>query len=197
VNSWPRKIRIWIRIDDGGGASWTECGVDMDFWSETNWFAVQTKPQRESLAVASVPDDRIRRFFPRCMASNAPGPGSMKPLFPGYFFARFCPAVDLDRVRYARGVLRVLSASGIPLPVEDETIQEILDRLDPDGCVHLRPPALRPGEYVCIEEGPLRGLIGRVECEWDDGRRVAILLDALLHSRVIVNRVWLSSAAVG
>lgn len=168
----------------------------MDFWSETNWFAVQTKPQRESLALASVPIDRIQRFFPRCKRRNAPGPGGIKPLFPGYFFARFCPALELDRVRYARGVLRVVSASGIPLPVEDETIQGIRDRLDADGCARLQPSAFHAGECVCIEEGPLRGLMGRVEREWDDGRRVAILLDALLHSRVIVDRAWLSLAVM-
>jgi transcriptional antiterminator RfaH len=168
----------------------------MDYWSETNWFAVQTKPQREALAWASVKDDRIQRFLPRCKARYATGSTTIKPLFPGYFFARFCPALDLDQVRYARGVLRVVSASGVPLPVDDETIQEIRDRLDSDGCVQLIPSAYQAGTPVRIEEGPLRGLIGRVERECDDGRRVAILLDALLHSRVMVDRTWLTPAAV-
>lgn len=169
----------------------------MDFWSETNWFAVQTKPQREELALASVSDERIGRFFPCCKARGADGTSRIRPLFPCYFFARFCPALELDRVRYARGVLRVLSASGVPLPVEDETIEEIQDCLDSEGCVQLQPAPFHAGQCVFIEEGPLRGLMGRVEREWDDGRRVAILLDALLQSRVIVERVCLSPAAAG
>ena len=146
----------------------------------------------------SVPGDRIERFFPQCRLHSkgtATQPHGVKPLFPGYVFARFCPALDLDRVRYARGVLRVVNAGGVPLPIEDETIYELRDSLDADGCLVLRPRVFDPGERVSIETGLLRGLLGLVEREWDDGRRVAILLDALLRSRVIVDRACLAPVA--
>lgn len=106
--------------------------------TETRWFAVQTKPQLEHLAIRSVPNDRIERFFPRCKPCAAAlrlGIRAVKPLFPGYLFARFCPALDLDRVRYARGVLRVVNSGGVPIPIEDETIQEQGDRLSGGNCM--------------------------------------------------------------
>jgi transcriptional antiterminator RfaH len=163
----------------------------MDIWSETNWFAVQTKPQRESLAVASVRRERVEVFFPQIVVNARDGDATQKvskPLFPGYLFARFCPSAALDRVRYARGALRVVSASGIPLPVEEAIIREIRDRIEPDGLIRLKPPAFRSGDPVLIHDGPLEGLMGRVEREWDDGRRVLILIECLHQARVSVEK---------
>jgi transcriptional antiterminator RfaH len=163
----------------------------MDIWSATNWFAVQTKPQRENLAVASIRSECVEVLFPQLIVPTREGVESQrmpKPLFPGYLFARFCPSASLDRVRYARGALRVVNASGIPLPVEDATIQEIRERIEPDGLIRLRPPALRSGDAVWIHDGPLEGLMGRVEREWDDGRRVLILIECLHQARVSVEK---------
>jgi hypothetical protein len=38
-----------------------------------------------------------------------------------------------------------------------------------------------------IEDGALAGWLGEVEREWDDGRRVLILLDAIKQARVLVS----------
>ena len=80
--------------------------MSMDFWRETYWFAVQTKPYRESLAAASVAKldvevclPKIRQEQPVCGVPRFVS----KALFTGYFFARFCPLLSLDAVRYASG----------------------------------------------------------------------------------------------
>jgi len=118
-----------------------------------------------------------------------------KPLFAGYFFAWFCPVVSMEALRSARGVLRVLGDGHGPIPIAPEIISEIRDRVQPDGFIRLEPTPLQPGQRVTIEQGPFEGLMGRVEQEWDDGRRVRILLEAIQHAHVLTEKHLLSVAA--
>jgi hypothetical protein len=123
----------------------------MDSWSETKWFAFETRPQREALAIHSAPDDRLERFFIQCKlhpTEPATQPHGVKPLFPGYLFERLSPTLDRDRVGHARGAMRVVNARAVPLPVEHECTRELSDSLDADGCLVLEPRVFDPGEWV-------------------------------------------------
>jgi transcriptional antiterminator RfaH len=117
-----------------------------------------------------------------------------KPLFSGYFFSRFFPIVSMDAVRYSHGVLRVVGTSRFPIPLEPEIITAIRERLRPDGLIHLEPQRFKPGDVVMIEQGAFEGFMGTVERESDDGRRVAILLEALQQARLLVEKGWVSLA---
>ena len=166
--------------------------------NDVNWFAVHAKRYRETLAAACVGALGLDVFLPMVRVDHLP-PAVIKieskPLFAGYFFARFIPAVSLDSVESARGVLRVIKSATYPLPVEDQIIREIQNRVDSDGLIELRPNALRPGDRVSIQEGPFAGMMGRVEAELNDQRRVAILLEALCQARVWVDRRWVEAEA--
>ena len=120
---------------------------------------------------------------------------SSKPLFRGYFFARFCPEASLERVKCSRGVLRVVSSGRIPIPVGDAVIREIQDRVEADGFITIRRPALMAGDLVSIEDGPLQGMMGRVERELDDQNRVAILLETLWNARLLIEERYVRPAA--
>lgn len=161
-----------------------------------NWYAAQSKPHQEHLAAAGVAQLDIEVFLPKIKQEQLVGGVSRqvtKPLFLGYFFARFCPPVSLDAIRYARGVVRVVgSNSQMPIPLSDEIIEEIRARVQPDGFVLLAPKAFREGDKVVIEHGPFEGLMGRVEQESSDGRRVALLLEAISHARVSIEKRWLA-----
>src|SRR5262245_21401679 len=104
----------------------------MDFWRETNWYAVQTKPYQECLAAVALARLDLEVFLPRIkcerLVCGVPRLVS-KPLFVGYFFARFCPLISFEAVRYAPGVLRVLGTSRRPIPVENEIISSIKERV--------------------------------------------------------------------
>lgn len=170
----------------------------MDFWREKNWHAVQTKPHREELVAASLDKLNIEVFLPKVRREHFLfGQQYLRvgPLFRAYLFASFCPVVSLETVRHARGVLRVLGDKHGPIPVPPEIIPEMRSRLDADGFIRLDPPALRPGQRVAIEQGPFEGLMGRVEQERDDGRRVAILLETIIMARVLIEKKWLVSVA--
>jgi len=151
-------------------------------WNEAHWFAVQTKPRRERLASTSLRQARIEVFLPTCRRAGGP----VRPLFPGYALARFCPTRNLEIVRYARGVLRVVSSGLTPLPVAKEIVTELRGRTDEEGCLFLHRPSLPLQSRIEIQGGPLQGLIGRVERELDGGRRVMIFLESLLNSHVAV-----------
>ncbi len=168
----------------------------MSFWDETNWFAVQAKPYRETLAAASVSKLDLEVFLPRIRQEQMVGGiwrSVIKPLFPGYFFSRFCPVVSAEAIGCARGVLRVVGTREFPIPIGQEIIAEIQSRIEPDGCAAPRSRRFQPGDNVTIEHGPLEGLMGRVEQETDDGKRVAIFLEALSQARVLIEKRWLST----
>ena len=163
----------------------------MNFWRETHWYAVQTKSAGEEIARQSIASLDLETFLPRAKRERVVCGvvrHFIKPLFPGYLFARFCPAHDLHLIRYSRGVCRVVSAGETPLPVEDQIIFEIGARLGDDGYVQLEEKTWRPGDPVWVEEGPLRGCCGIFERQLDDRRRVVILLQAIQQARVVLER---------
>ena len=170
----------------------------MDFWAEMNWFAVQTKPFQEKLAAASVAKFDAEVFLPRIRQERLVcGITRLltKPLFSGYFFAKFSPLLLCEAVRHARGVFRIVGANRFPIPLDEDVILAIRARVEGDGFVRLKSPSFKPGDPVSIEDGPWQGTIGRFEQELSDGKRVAILLEAIDHARLVVERRWLSAAA--
>jgi transcriptional antiterminator RfaH len=170
----------------------------LDIWGHSHWFAIHAKTRRENFAVTNLSALNVKVLFPQLKVGRlVRGVALMavRPLFPGYFFARFCPRDSLELVECARGVLRVISSGRFPIPVEDEVVREIQDRIEEDGLITVRQRALKPGEPVSIQGGPFEGLMGRVERELDDGKRVAILLETLLRARVLIEKRWLESEA--
>ena len=168
----------------------------MDLWQETNWFAIQTKPHQESLAAAYVAKLDAEVFLPRVKQEQMIcGFARLvtKPLFPGYFFAQFCPLLSYEAVRYANGVLRVVGTRHFPIPLDSEVIMAIQNRIQEDGFIRLQRKRFLPGEKMTIEQGPFAGWIGKVESERDDGKRVAILLDAIGKARLLIERRWLAA----
>ena len=71
----------------------------------------------------------------------------------------------------------------------------IQDRVQEDGFIKIRPQNLAPGTRVAIQSGPFEGMMGRVERELDDRKRVAIFLETLLNARVLIHRQWIEAEA--
>jgi transcriptional antiterminator RfaH len=169
-----------------------------NLWRDINWFALHAKPRRENFAVANVSALGIESFLPRVKAERlvyGAAQTIIKPLFPGYFFARFSPEDSFESIKATRGVLQVVSSGRIPIPVQHEVVQEIQDRVQEDGLIRIGRRALAPGIQVKIQSGPLEGMVGRVERELDDRKRVAIFLEALSNARVLIERRWIEVEA--
>src|SRR5579872_5714476 len=160
----------------------------LDWLRKVNWFAVHTKRFRETVAASTVSALGVEVFLPMVKVERPEDEiikVASKPLFASYFFARFLPEGSLEYVESARGVLRVIKSGDYPIPVEERVVAEIRNRVEADGLIRLQRDKLSPGDLVSIQEGPFAGMMGRVEAESDDRRRVAILLEAFWNARVL------------
>ncbi|MFQ5624625.1 MAG: transcription termination/antitermination protein NusG [Paracoccaceae bacterium] len=111
-----------------------------------------------------------------------------RPLFPGYLFVGFDPAVTAWRVINSTfGVARlVMARENLPLPAPVGLVESLRERCDAAG-VLLPPPQLAPGDRVRILAGPFADLVATVE-RLSDSERVQLLLElmgrqARLHAR--------------
>jgi transcriptional antiterminator RfaH len=169
-----------------------------DLWRDVSWFAIQARPRRETFAAKNIEQLGIEVLLPRIKFErliHGVARSGKKPLFPGYFFSRFRPEVSFESVKATRGVLRVVNSGRIPIPVPEEVVREIQDRIEEDGLIQIRPQVLTPGIRVTIQSGPFEGMMGRVERELDDRKRVAIFLEALFNARVLIERRWIEAEA--
>lgn len=162
---------------------------------ETLWFAIQSRTGIEAVTASHLRTTEIETLLPliRKPIRHATRTTRMlpRPLFPGYFFARFCPATSLRAVAYSWGVLRVLGAGDRPLPVEETVIDGIRTRMDDGGFVTLEERPFHAGDNVRIAEGPLAGWSGVFDRALNDSQRVVILIDTLQQGRIVVQRAWL------
>jgi len=83
----------------------------VSFWQRTCWFAIRAKARREPLAAKNVSSLGLEVFLPKLKVEGDPDYEARengKPLFSGYFFARFCLEISLASVECSPG--------GIPFP---------------------------------------------------------------------------------
>lgn len=169
----------------------------MDILLDINWFAVNTKPNREDTAAMNIRRLGLDVLLPKISCTRTVL-GSQRsihvPLFPCYLFARFSPRDYLHSIRYARGVRKVVSAGDVPLPVDLGIISSIHSRMDAIGCVDLAPRRFDLGEKVFIRDGFLQGLTGIVERDLSGQKRVVILLQSIEYqARIFVEKRFLSA----
>ena len=173
----------------------------MEFWRDINWYAIQSKPEREDLAAYNLGRLGLEVFLPKMKLPRlcwGVCQMSVRPLFPGYLFARFSPSSYLHLIKYARGVRRVVSCGEAVLPVDEGIIEAIQIRLEGGQEQLPEPPRhFRAGEQVRVEKGYLQGLIGIFERELSDQQRVVILLEAIEYqARVAIEKRYLTSTEV-
>ena len=164
-----------------------------------NWYAIHAKPRQESVAVLSLQREKVETFFPQLRRKRTirrVRKWVTGPLFPGYFFARFDVQRDARLVRYASGVIKVVSFGDQPAIVEDAIIEAIQQHAE-ENVVTVSPLPFKPGDVVEIQTGPLRGFQGVFEREMSDQERVVVLLDTLATStRVQIAREQLEKVAL-
>src|SRR5688500_12917053 len=131
-------------------------------WNDIHWFAIQTRPNAEAAVESQLHSLPIETLLPlaRRPIRHATRAARMvlRPLFPGYLFARFCAERSLRAVAYSRGVLRVLGgAPDRPWPMDDAIVAAIRQRLNPEGWMEFSERPLGAGDPVRITSGPLAG----------------------------------------
>jgi transcriptional antiterminator NusG len=128
-----------------------------------SWFAVRTRARAEK----SVNDQLIRKGIPTFLPITTRWSRWKDrkkeiewPLFPGYCFARFDPAVSLS-VLTCVGVASIVAFGNAFAAIPDDEIDSLRiligSRLKYDPA-----PFLKEGEMVRVTHGPLAGVVGRL-----------------------------------
>jgi transcriptional antiterminator RfaH len=157
---------------------------------ESRWYAVQARPKQETRAAMNLLSSGVTTFLPLIRQGKRPsaaGTPGTAPLFPRYLFVRCDIAQSVQRIRYTRGVVKVLGTSDGPIALDDAIIESIQQRIGDDGFVHLTD-FLEPGDAVEITDGPLKGLVGIFHSATPAAERVILLLNAMnSQMRVMVD----------
>jgi transcriptional antiterminator RfaH len=165
------------------------------------WHAVQTRPRQEQRAEANLAAWGVETLLPmirgraRTPRSRVTQEGDA--LFPSYLFARFDAPTMAAKIRYTRGVAKILGASEHPSVVDDSIIAEIRTRIGNDGYVRLVSP-LTPGDPVRITNGVLRDFVGVFEASLEPSHRLRLLLSAVHGQvRVTIDEGWVEKVSAG
>jgi transcriptional antiterminator RfaH len=154
-----------------------------------NWYVIKTKAKREDLAAANLDGAGLEIFNPKIkQLENLFGNKVWveRPLFPSYIFSKFDVFVNYRRVKYAGGVREVVGFGAGPVPVDENIIKVISNRVDSKGFFEI-DQLLNEGDMVEIVEGPLEGLVGILEQKRSGGERVAVLLNTINYqARVLI-----------
>ena len=147
-------------------------------WS-MGWYCVRAKPRMETVAAATLQTLKsVEVFLPRTVRPKKIKCSPIKPLFPGYFFARFDPIVHLRNVHFARGVSYVVRRKDIPVPVSPQVMLE-LRLISPDGILEIPDKPHRIGDKVKAIAGLFEGEQGDVTQLIPSRERIKVLFEIL------------------
>lgn len=154
--------------------------------SDPRWYLIHTKPRQEARALENLERQGFECFRPlrpveRCR--NGRTYTASEALFPDYLFIR------LDRlsdnwfpISSTRGVHQIVRFHDYPLPVGDDLIESIRDRIS--GVTTPRP-YFQPGERVRITQGAFSDAEG-IFLATDGQERVVLLLRILQMEQPLI-----------
>ena len=166
-----------------------------------HWYLVHTNPKQEDRADSNLRAWGVETFNPKLkeIRWNAYGKEAgflVKPLFPGYVFARFEFKASFHKIRFTRGVHSVVCFGNGPALVDDEIISLVKSRLDVDHYVTIEED-FKPGDSVLIKDGPLKTFTGIFERKMKGSDRVMILINTVgFQAHCQVEMSLLSKVAV-
>jgi len=164
-----------------------------------SWYVVHTHPKQEERASGNLQAGGLETLNPKllvnkCNQFTGQLTRIVKPLFPGYLFARFRFNDLYHKIRFTRGVQNVVCFDNRPTRVDEEIIDLIRSRLGTDGFVKTFAE-LKAGDEVVIDDGRFQKLQGVFERELQDADadRVTILLSSVsFQAHVVVDRASVS-----
>jgi transcriptional antiterminator RfaH len=100
----------------------------------------------------------------------------LRPLFPRYLFVRLDIASEPWRpILSTFGVHNLVSGAEGPAPIGDDIVAALQARAGEDGVFEVARSAIKPGDQVRVQSGPMADLEGIFQAELDSDR-VLILL---------------------
>jgi len=145
------------------------------------WYVIQSKPRDEYRVEAHLLNQEIEIFLP-LLETHQYCSGKMvqriKPLFPNYLFARLDLKLHYYKVKWTRGVSKILGTGDGPVPISEKAVQTIREKVGKDNLVKLEEE-WKEGDIVQITSGPFKELTGIFQKKMSDNGRVRILLSLI------------------
>jgi transcription elongation factor/antiterminator RfaH len=145
------------------------------------WYVVQTKPGNEHRVETNLFNQEIEVFLPLLETfhySNGKMVQKIKPLFPNYLFAKFDINLHYYKVKWTRGVNKILGNGDGPTPISGKVVETIKEQTGKDNLVKLEEE-WKEGDPVRINSGPFKDLVGVFQKKMSDNGRVRILLNLI------------------
>jgi transcription elongation factor/antiterminator RfaH len=148
---------------------------------ERLWFVVHTKPGNEERVRSNLTNQEIESFLP-LLKSYQYKSGKMapriRPLFPNYLFAKLDVETHYYKVKWTRGVNKILGSKFGPIPIAERVVEMIKKRAGEDNLVELVDD-LKDGDAIQVTSGPLKDLMGIFKKEMSSRGRVKVLLSLI------------------
>jgi len=159
---------------------------DLNVLNEPNdinvkWYVIQTKPGDEHRVETHLLNQEIEIFLPLLETPqycNGKMVQRIKPLFPNYLFARLDLKLHYYKVKWTRGVSKILGAGDGPISISEKVVQTIREKVGKDNLVKLEGE-WKEGDIVQITSGPFKELMGIFQKKMSDNGRVRILLSLI------------------
>jgi len=142
------------------------------------WYVVHAKPGNEERVKTNLLNQEIRPYLPLikiCQYSGGRMVERIKPLFPNYLFAKLDLEIHYYRVKWTRGVNKILGSGAGPIPISERVIQTIQEREGKDKVIEL-VDEFKEGDVVQVTSGPFKDLMGIFKRDMSSRGRVKILL---------------------
>ncbi|HNY66367.1 MAG TPA: transcription termination/antitermination NusG family protein [Deltaproteobacteria bacterium] len=154
------------------------------------WFVIQTNPKEEDVACLVLRQqgvDIYQPFMEKYVFHARKKILKRYPLFPNYVFANVTPTEEeLHKIRWCRGVRRILLDNYQPVPIDDEFITGLCELEDKKSGTIKKPVTFQPGDLVRIRSGPMKDLYGVFEAWGSDEGRVRILIEMVNNKAKVV-----------
>ena len=146
-----------------------------------NWYVIHTKPGNEHRVETNLSNQEIETFLPlfetfQCFQGKLVQ--KIKPLFPNYLFAKLDIDLHYYKVKWTRGVSKILGVGSEPSPISERVIQTIKQRMGENKLVRL-DDGLEQGALIQFTSGPFKDLMGVFDKKMSDGKRVRVLLNLI------------------
>ena len=149
--------------------------------TQREWYVVHTKPGNEYRAEKNLTSQEIETFLPLLETYQCFGGRPLqkiKPLFPNYLFAKLDIDTHYYKVKWTRGVSKILGVGGEPMAISERVIETIKARMGENNLVTL-DDGLQEGNIVQFTSGPFKDLMGVFDKKMSDGKRVKVLLNLI------------------
>ncbi|HKD05113.1 MAG TPA: transcription termination/antitermination NusG family protein [Bryobacteraceae bacterium] len=157
------------------------------------WYALKVDSRKSKAVAFGLRERGFNEYLPLCRVRRRWSDRVKEldePLFPGYMFCRFDPLDRRVPVLTTPGVMSIVGAGRMPVPVPDEEIEAVKTTVE-SGLAIQPHPFVGVGSKVCLREGPLAGLEGIV-VGGDEANQLVVSVTLLQRSiAVTIQANWI------